>query len=309
LFYFFHLYLNFKRFNLINFRQSLDYTLEKGHQELFKSNRDLYNLINYFLYNPNTSIDENGIPKFGWPKINDLKIGWQFPNNLLIDWCKENFDNKNETEIKYPFQFTILKKIRPKKPIKGKIVTTFENVVDIFKTEIQFRDNYLYKELNKRQRKMADYEFIGIENFKSLDFYTYTSGFLSSIDVILNEIKRNETEKKIVFSYREIKDHLIIDITHLNSFPTRNLIKNDLSRFLGGGLYAISGSIFSLCDFSVISKFEDSEKNIINGELKIVYDSIKGSWSKKDTTIRSNPVFAEYKDDIKGFTYRFKFYL
>lgn len=79
------------------------------------------------------------------------------------------------------------------------MITTFENVVDTFKTEIQFREDYLYKELRKRNNRMADYNFIGIEDFKNLDFYTYTNGFLSAIDTVLNEIRKNETEKNILF--------------------------------------------------------------------------------------------------------------
>ncbi|MBP9133350.1 MAG: hypothetical protein KBF75_04940 [Saprospiraceae bacterium] len=286
-----------------------DINADKGYIELFNVQRDLYNLLNYFLYTPKVELNENGVPKYGWPNFQDMKIGWQFPNNLLINWCKENFDNKDESDIKYPFQYNLPKELQPQKPIKGSIVTTFENVVDIFKTEIQFRESYFYKELKKKNNKIADYKFEGIENFKNLDFYTYTNGFLSAIDTVLVEIKKNETEKKILFSYEMQENELIIDIVHVNSFPTRKLNTNNLVQFLGGGMNAISGSIFSLCDFSIVSRFIDEKNNEIHGELCIVYYGIKGNISGKELSIIGTPRLQAYDKEINGFTYRFKFFL
>ena len=97
------------------------------------------------LYIPKNKDASNDL-KFGWPNLNKMKFGWQFPNNLLIDWCKDNFDNKNEYEIKKPFQFILPQYLRPGERIKDKEIKYFQDVVDVFKTEIQFRENYLYHE-------------------------------------------------------------------------------------------------------------------------------------------------------------------
>lgn len=283
---------------------------DKEHTELFNIHRDLFNLLNYFLYNPtNIKLNENRVPEFGWPNLQDLKVGWQFPDGILIKWCKENFDNKGEDEVKYPFQYILPRKLQPQKAIKGKMVTTFEDVVDIFKTEIQFREDYFYKELKKRNNRMLDYKFEGIENFKYLDFYTYTTGVLTAIDIVLAEIKKNETEKKILFSYEMQDNELFIEITHLNSYPTRKLITNNLTQFIGGGLNAIAGSIFSLCDFSIISKFKDENNKTSIGELCIVYDKTKGKVSGKEVSITGMPQLRKFNNEVGGFTYRFKFYL
>lgn len=282
---------------------------DKVYSDIFKYNRDLYNLINYFLYHPKTEFDQNNIPKYGWPNLNDMKIGWQFPNSLLIDWCKDNFDNK-EADIKYPFQYELPKELRPKKSIKGKMITTFENVVDVFKTEIQFRDNYLYKELLKRTNKISDFNFLGIEDFQSLDFYTYTPGFLKAIDIILSEVKRNETEKEIQFSHKiSAGDELIIEITHLNSYPTRVLNVSNLTQFLGGGMNAIAGNTFSLCDFSIVTKFNTSQNKKQNAELIITYDNSVGEINGKEVNVISKPKLLDFDKEPKGFTYKFKYYL
>ena len=281
----------------------------KDYQKLFQINLDLFNLIKYFIYIPKVEVNSEGIPEFGWPgKFNDIKIGWQFPNQLLINWCRENFDNKEDK--KYPFQYPLPKEFYPKRAIKGKMVTTFENIVDVFKTEIQFRDDYLFNELNKRKMKISGFDFYGIENFSGLNFYTYTSGVLSAVDTILNEIRKNETAKTVLFEYRIDENELIIDITQEGSYPvTRKLNTNNLSLFLGGGLNTIAGSLFGLCDFSVISRFKDENDRVLNGELKINYDGVEGERQKRDIKLISQPEFCEYDKTITGFTYRLKFYI
>ena len=277
----------------------------KSYKELYFCNHNLYNLIRYFIYKPKPELDEQGIPKYGWRNFPEIKIGWQFPNNLLINWCRENYDNQDIK--KTAFEYSLTKEFKPQKPIKGKIITTFENVADVFKTEIQFRDNYLFNELQKRQNKMKDFEFVDIENFENLDFYTYTSGVLSAIDTILNEIKRNETAKTIYFSFKFQNDELIIDITHFNSYANRKLNQNNLLHFLGGGLNSIATDLISLCNFSVISKFNDTNNKDFNAELCILHNDTKAIWERKGLKLTSQPILIETTEEIRGFTYRLKF--
>ena len=281
---------------------------DKEYQEIYNYNRDLYNLLRYFLYKPKQNVDENGVPEFGWPKLNDIRIGWQYPNYLLINWCKENYDKK-EIELKYPFQFVLPQELQPKKSIKRKMITTFENVVDVFKTEIQFRDNYLYLELDKKRKQTSNFTFIGIEKFEKLDFYTYTTGLLAAIDNVINEIKKRETEKNICFNYIMSEKYLIIDITHENSYPTRIINTNSLTQFMGGGIKTIAENVFSLCDFSVISKFKDQNSIEFAGELSILYEGITATVTGKNIDINDVPILKDYQNEIKGFTYRFKFYI
>jgi hypothetical protein len=278
---------------------------DKSHTELFSCNRNLYNLIQYFIYNPNQKLNELGIPEFGWRNFPEIRIGWQFPNDLLINWCRENYDNQDNK--KTAFEYSLPKEFKPKKPIKGKMITTFENVADVFKTEIQFRDNYLYNELKKRQNKMKDFDFVDIDKFENLDFYTYTSGVLSAIDTILNEIKKNETAKMIHFSYKFESDQLLFDIAHINSYSHRQLNENNLLQFLGGGLNSIYADIISLCDFSVISKFKNTDNKVLNAELCILHNETKAVWEGKELKLISQPILRETTEEIKGFTYRLKF--
>ena len=279
----------------------------KEYLNLFRHNRDLYNLIRYFIYKPKNELKDE-IPKYGWPNLPNLKVGWQFPNDLLVEWCKINFDNKPEAEIKYPFSYPLPKELQPSSPVKGKIIRTFENVVDVFKTEIQFRENYFLTELKKRQNKLFDYQFIGIDNFKNLEFYTYTPGVLAAIDIMLNEIRKNETEKEIHFNYHIYDKLLTIDVVHINSYPFNRLLDlNNLAGFLGGGLNAIAENVFSICDFSIISKFSVSRNEEFVRELCITYEGTEGKPNGKNITIITPPMLKPYTGDAPGFTYRLKF--
>ncbi len=279
--------------------------LDKSFWDLFNYNRGLYNLIQYFIYKPNQKLNEQGVPEYGWPNFPEIKIGWQFPDNLLIDWCKKNFDNQEN--MKYPFEYPLPKEFRPKRPVKGKMITSFENVVDVFKTEIQFRDNYLFNELKKRSERINDFTFNGIAEFENLDFYTYTSGALSAIDTMLSEIKKNETAKEIHFNYKIEGEQLIIDITQINSFAHRKLNKDNLLQFLGGGLNSMAADLISLCDFSVVSKFKDINNNELNVELNILHNETEAVWEGKEFKLITQPILKETTEYINGFTYRLKF--
>ena len=272
---------------------------------LFNYNRNLYNLLIYFLYIPKNKDASNDL-KFGWPNLNKMKFGWQFPNNLLIDWCKDNFDNKNEYEIKKPFQFILPQYLRPGERIKDKEIKYFQDVVDVFKTEIQFRENYLYHEIQKLSNTMKDYEFYGIEELKFLDFYTYTPGILKAISQILDLIKNNETATKILFSYKKIEDKLIFTIHQRNSYPLKSLDITNSEKFIGGQLNAIAEDLFSLADFSIISKFI-SDSKYINGELKILYPGVKGMAKGKNINLIDKPLFEEVGEEVDGFTYKMIF--
>lgn len=300
-----------KKYNTIDdFINGLNNSRE--YSSLFKHNRDLYNLIKYFIYEPQTKLDSNGVPEYGWPNLYEMKFGWQYPNNLLINWCKENYDNKSVDERKKPFQYILPIELRPKKPVKGKEIKYFEDVVYVFKTEIQFREEYLYKELRKRNRSMVDFNFVGIEDAKALSLYTYTPGVLSAIDHILEQIKTNETASDVKFSFEEHEDKFIISICQVNSYPTaKELNPKNPKAFAGGHLNAIAESLFSLADFSVESKFNYKGKGHY-GELLLTYDGAEGEMVRNNISLSNPPKFIPFnksEKEVLGFTYKMTFYI
>ena len=302
-----HSWDNIKYASIDDFINALNEN-KKEFNRLYKHNRDLYNLIQYFIYQPKSNPIENGIPKYGWVNLQAMKFGWQFPDNKFLLWCKENYDNKSYDERKKPFQYLLPKELRPSKTVKGKEIKYFQDVVEIFKTEIQFREEYLYKEIRKRIHRISDFNFSGLDELKKLDFYTYTPGVLSAIDHIFEQIKRNETAIDINISYIIHNQKIILSITQINSFPSKELDINNTKSFLGGHLNAIAESLFSLADFSIESNFKYNGK-IIPGELQITYENMIGKRVASNITLTQEPIFIESNNKLPGFTYKLTFYI
>jgi RNA-directed DNA polymerase len=303
-----HLWDNLKYNSIESFINEINE--DKSYLSLFNHNRDLLNLIKYFIYTPTTPI-ENNIPQYGWSsKLSEMKFGWQFPNNLLIDWCKINYDNKDINSRKSPFKFIIPRELRPKNKVKGFEVKYFEDVVNVFKTEIQFRDNYLENEILKLQNRMKDFEFSGLESLRNLDFYTYTSAVLASIETILLMIRKYETANLVQFKSKIDAQYLNLTITQPNSFPSKLLNLENTKLFIGGELNAIAANLFSLADFSISTKFTTIDNQLIDGELKILHQESIAEWVNSSTiNLVSNPIFEKNQSESTGFTYNITFKL
>lgn len=271
---------------------------------LYNRNRDLYNLIKYFLYSPNINIKGNE-PEYSWPNLPSMKMGWQFPNNILKNWYEVNQDEKT------PSQFILPKELRPERKVKGIEVKKFEDVIDVFKTEIQFRDRYFLKEIQKIMYTMEDFEIQGIDKLENLpDFFTYTRGVVNAIKEIFNLIKNNESANKVIISFEVNDNSLGLYIVQPNSYPQKTLTPENPNSFLGGQLNSIAGDLFSLADFSIISRFKKINNEEVSGELIILDSSSEGEWlGNSNIKILSNAKFKEIKDQSNGFTYKLIFSL
>lgn len=278
--------------------------------DLFNYNLDLYNLIRYFLFDPKSKIIDE-VPEYGWPNLNEVKIGWQTPKNLLIDWCKENYDEHfNSLNFKFPMEFHLPKNLTPKNKINGKFITTFEDIVNIFKNEIQFRDDYLYDEIKKKVSTISDFTVELDDNLKGVQLYTYTRGFIMAVGRIFEMFKKNELFKEVRIYSEFKKDCFIIKINQIGSFPTKRIQERNLKSFIGGDLNIIIGNVFSLCDYSIISKFKDENGNEINGELVLLSENTKGNREKnKLKSLFTSPELIPIDVNVEGFMHQFKFYL
>ena len=281
-------------------KEKIDYKFS----EIFNYNRHLYNLLNYFLFKPNQEI-ENGIPKYGW--LQDVKIGWQFPNDLIREWCMINYDKPFNYKIKYPMEFPIPVNLKPLKRINGKEIVYFEDVVNLFKTEIQFRgeERNLFHSVNSLLKQYHLYSY-DINILEDLDFYTYTRGFINALDSIFNLFERkNESKKEISISIEKDIESISILITQLDSFPSK--ILEDPNRYFNGDSIGYINHIFSLCDYSIISKFNTNQFL----EIQILTEDIEAELDGNNVK-KINSSFSVKKIEaktVKGFTHKFKFYI
>ena len=282
-------------------------------KELFNYNRPLYNLLNYFLFTPNTPLKQ-GVPMYGWnnEELKDVKIGWQFPNEILKKWSIENFDEQTKSENKkYPMDMIVPIDLKPPKRIKNKEINSFEDVVNIFKTEIQFRndEDNLFKEVDFliKKHKLTNSDS-SIEKLKKLHFYTYTKGVISAIDSIFRSFeKNNESFKDVSFEVKSQENCIEIQIIHLNSFPSKIIELENPNKFFSGDSNAIINHLFSLCDYSIISKFNNDS----NFEVAILFDGVFGTpdgnnLKKLETPMKVNDL---EECEVRGFSHKLKFYV
>jgi hypothetical protein len=276
-----------------------DYKFNK----LYDYNIDLYNLLKKFLFNDNKIEFEDGIPKFGWPNLNEIKFGWQYPDNSLIEWCKQN-------PSKFPMQYELPEKLKYYKKINGKRISTFEDVLTVFKTEIEFRENYLYNQLQIKLAFINDFNVNEISHLKGIQFYTYTRGIMNGIGKIFTFFKGNEMFKNIQIQSETIGNIFVLRITQLDSFPLKRINPDEPLNFIGGHLNPIINDFFSLCDYSIITKFKTINEDVFYGELKILHDNSEGIIEKNDIKhLETNPLLLKIDENqVKGFTHQLTFY-
>jgi hypothetical protein len=234
-------------------------------------NSDLYfNLIFPFLFQNKTMKTKNGKEKkFEWGTYK-LKIGWQFPPNLLNQWCE---NNPNKT----PYSMEVPKNLLPESKIDGKQLLYFEDFVEIFKKEIEFRRNDLYYAIKKLTREVDpnfDFDFELID-LKGLSFYTQTSKIKSAIRKILRNCSKDMSNKIIISGkYDEIGKTVIIEIIHKNSYSDLPIDSNKLNLKNQGQLNEIKKDLWSLCDWSIESRFRENNNykfyrfNYLNSDTK-----------------------------------------
>ncbi|MRJ11236.1 hypothetical protein EDL98_09135 [Ornithobacterium rhinotracheale] len=297
-----------------DFLKELEDEWKQEKSKLFNRRLDLHNLINYFVGSEkmnNTKVVDD-VPEYGWSsELRDIKIGWQFPaNSGLAEWAKQNYDKSQKS----PFEFLLPEKFRPNDLVKGKEILKFGDVVELFKHEIQFRENDLFKAIRRKSNSMKDFNFKGIDSLKGVSFYTQTSSVIDAINKILEVCKSREFHPDLLFEKEIEKDYIVLKITQLNSNSDKILNTNNPGSFLGGDLTSIASSLFNLADFSIISRFNTQDGSEKNAEIEILhgeYDTYSIKNPNQEYTLNRQKVqFKELDDaDIKGFTYKMKFYI
>ncbi|WP_230150442.1 reverse transcriptase family protein [Pedobacter sp. Bi27] len=218
-----------------------------------------------------------------------LKVGLQYPG-ILEEWMQEN-------PGKSPFSMPIPKELRPPFRISGKSLTYFEDFVDEFKNEIEFRRNdlhYLIKDITSSMEFDFD---ISITNLKGLSFYTDTYQVEQALRIIFNAIRKYPGAPKIIVngSYDTEAKFIDIDILHIDSFCDRPLNDRKLQLMdKRGDFFTIRKLLNSLCDWSIQSRFRVGNEYT---SYTIHYLNSTGA---------QNP---EKSADALGFLHKLRFYL
>lgn len=256
--------------------------------------------------------------KFGWNNKclidyfqnnpTDQPANFEIPSQFLpIEYSQEFWDSYRNKKNKNQTIDILERDIIGNKKINGRFLKYFEDYINLFKAEIEFRGNmlhYLMEEEFTDKLKGLEYN-IEIKGVKGASIYTCTSQIKQAIKIIVSNLKaRPEKQKQIQILGHQISEDgsFEILITDVGSFSEASLRYNKL-RLEVGQLKAIRNNLRGLCDFSIISSFKDDDNELGYYELKYL------TIDRPEFTNEEDPFIPVKIDNALGFTYKLKFYV
>ena len=232
-----------------DFKKQYEGILKKNN--IWDYSHELWKLTTNFLRNDDA--------KLGWSE-HHIKIGY---NKHVKQWMKENpGEQPMARELsKFPSD------MRPGL-INRNTLSSFSDVVDIFKRCIEFRDNDLYLMVRKVFKKKGFYiDREKLDTLKGVVFYTHTESIKKVLEQIAGNIFLRPKYPNIEISCHrkegKLRDEIILEILQVGSFS--NILITD-DKVLGNNedctMSDIMKTLNNLCDFSVESKFRYKDDSI-----------------------------------------------
>jgi hypothetical protein len=217
---------------------------EEIESELKRLSPNIHRKVYDFLIN--TSPTMNWCSKDG----DEISIGWSSLDGLE-EWCDRGED---------PFKFELKKSYS----VENKTISTFGDVIHLFKQEIQIRnENDVLESIFIDIEESLDDEFDGIfeietSKLKGKSFYTDVEKFKDVVNRIFSEIKKRKEFNKIVVKMREYDDVNYMDLIITQIGSSANRTKEDMEKISNGGDMAeIKRNLKNLCDWSVETSYND----------------------------------------------------
>lgn len=270
-----------------SFKEQYSAILKKWEKRInILGNTELWMLIRNFLLNDDAN--------YYWGE-DKIHVGY---NKYLAKWMKDNPNNQ-------PFSMPLSEfppSIRPG-VINKRSLNSFNDIVEIFKRSIEFRDNDLYSAVKRIfKNKSFNINKEKLSSLQGVTFYTHTQKVKYALETIAGNIFNRAEYPEIEISCEtiDIQTRIAIRITILQvgSFSNRSI---DDPKVIGkdtnGDIATIKNSLCNLCEFSVESIFKQNGKLC---PLRINYLTSKEN---------NNPAFEEIsKDSCCGFKYILTFY-
>ena len=276
------IFQDFKEFK----KQYSDILDEWERKIIIIGNTELWMLIRNFLLNDDT--------QFYWGE-EKIHVGY---NKYLAKWMKDNPGNQ-------PFSMPLSEfpeSIRPG-VVNKRSLNSFNDVVEIFKHSIEFRDNDLYnatKRIFKNKSFCIDKEKLA--TLQGVTFYTHTQKVKNALEIIAGNIFNRADFPDIEISCStntgNERNAIQIEILQLDSFSNKDV---DNPKVLGtdpnGDIASIKDLLRNLCDLSVVSRFK------LEDEFKCLRINYLVSGNKSVSGIE-----ALQEEECKGFKYILTFY-
>lgn len=201
-------------------------------KELKELSPNLHTKIYNFLLNKSSNDS--------WCSRADISIGWSSLEGLE-EWCNEGNS---------PFDFKLPKPYE----IDNKTITTFGEVINLFKREIEIRNenNMLERIFLEEQEKLGGEFGVDLIKLKGRTFYTDVEKFQESIGRIFEEIRKRNAYEICIEVVEPNAEFIELKITQLNSSANRSS-KEMLNKVDDGDFKILKENLTNLCDWSIES--------------------------------------------------------
>ena len=234
--------------------KDLDDFLHKAKQEYSVFSFLLHGLsrnLNAKIYN---FLFETEISHKGWGEKR-IKFGWSSPELLLA--CKNNSDLIPEDFI-IPEEYQM--------QVAGQTIQKFKQIIDIFKNEIEIRDeksvleNLIHR---KHEKYLISFSRPKLINLENKSFYTDIQWLGKALDLIFEGIQKYPQHPVVEYAVTENNNNrLVLTILHRNSFKNGLSIYDDKLNLKRGDFSTIKDTLQNLCDWSIESEFSEGAYRI-----------------------------------------------
>ncbi|WP_051349489.1 reverse transcriptase domain-containing protein [Chryseobacterium gregarium] len=231
-----------------------------------------------------TFLFSDNFSKNGWGMFN-VRFGW---NSMeLHKYLNGNPNNKPESYIlPEEFQQNI------KKYGKSFLIQSFKNVIDLFKNEIEIRDENSTLEdivISLHKTYLNGFNILKIENLANKNFYTDVDYLYKALELVFHNIQKRPQYPNVGYIGYDFEDYFCLEIMHFESNAKGKSFKDSKFTLKEGDFGTISNYLKNLCDWSIESSFSE-------GTYQVNFLSSKNISPYK------------LKSSSEGFKYIFKFY-
>lgn len=265
--------------SLENVFGSFDDAMKEVEKQFKSIEDDLQNLSPSLYKKINTFLFDKNLNNYSWCSKTFINVGW---SNLygLRDYCNSG---------KNPFDFVLEEPIL----MRNKEISTFGEVINLFKQEIEIRTDFknleaIFSYQKKKLGRGFRFDLSQVQLGKQ--FYTDTQFFSDAIGKIFSEIKKRKEYPEIELTITELSDKSIeIKIIQVGSIANKDSLSL-IKEINNGDFEDIKEKIENLCDWSV-------EAICLDGNFRINY-----LYSRKVEKRE------KLEESIKGFTHILRFY-
>ena len=193
------------------------------------------------------------ISQTGWgDRIPSKRIyfGWSSPD--LLEACSIDASLNPEDYI-LPSKYQLQR--------AGKTLQKFKHVIDVFKNEIEIRDEnsaLLNLILQKHDTFLTGFTNPIISNLDNKTFYTDVQWLSKALDMIFENIQMRPQNGLVSYVLKDERDDAyVLEILHVNSYNTGKSIRDEKLQLAKGNFGDIAKYLKNLCDWSIESQFTE----------------------------------------------------